>query len=114
MGSDRHAQAVEFKQCVTRLKSTRKKAGTRRELKDCIAAVRDEALPAATDEQHQFYVINLEGKSAEFDVLSMDVIWVQEFARAGWLRDVSHLLPPHEREEFFSAPLAAVTYEGRA
>ncbi|HLC42748.1 MAG TPA: ABC transporter substrate-binding protein [Methylomirabilota bacterium] len=76
--------------------------------------VRDEILPASTDQQHQFYVISLEGRSSEFDVLSMDVIWVQEFARAGWIRDLSHLLPPHEREEFFSAPIAAVTYEGRA
>ena len=54
--------------------------------------VKDETLPASTDEQHQFYAINLEGKSADFDVLSMDVIWVPEFARAGWLRDVSPLL----------------------
>ncbi|NOY40156.1 MAG: extracellular solute-binding protein [Nitrospirae bacterium] len=45
--------------------------------------VKDETLPASTDEQHQFYVINLEGKSSDFDVLSMDVIWVPEFARTG-------------------------------
>ena len=54
--------------------------------------VKDETLPASTDEQHQFYVINLEGRSPDIDVLSMDVIWVPEFARAGWLRDVSGLL----------------------
>jgi multiple sugar transport system substrate-binding protein len=63
--------------------------------------VRDETLPASTDEQHQFYVINLEGKSSEFDVLSMDVIWVPEFTRAGWLRDLSHLMPERERNKFF-------------
>ena len=74
--------------------------------------VRDEMLPASTDEQHQFYVINLEGKSADFDVLSMDVIWVPEFARAGWLRDISHLLPEKERAEFFPGPVQAVTYKG--
>ena len=75
--------------------------------------VRDEMLPASTDEQHQFYVINLEGKSADFDVLSMDVIWVPEFARAGWLRDLSRLLPVKERGEFFPGPIKAVTYEGK-
>ncbi len=75
--------------------------------------IKDEILPASTDEQHQFYVINLEGKSSDFDVLSMDVIWVPEFARAGWLRDISHLLPEDERSEFFPGPMQAVTYKGR-
>lgn len=72
--------------------------------------VKDETLPASTDEQHQFYVINLEGKGSEFDVLSMDVIWVPEFARAGWLSDLSHMLPDNEKSEFFPGPVEAVTY----
>jgi len=75
--------------------------------------VRDETLPASTDEQHQFYAINLEGKSAEFDVLALDVIWVQEFARAGWLRDVTALLGEGERSAFFPGPMAADTFDGR-
>lgn len=74
--------------------------------------IKDETLPAATDEQHQFYVINLEGKSADFDVLAMDVIWAPEFIRAGWLRDLSSLLPRGERGAFFKGPMDAVTYEG--
>ncbi len=74
--------------------------------------VKDEPLPATTDEQHQFYVINLEGRSSDFDVLSMDVIWVQEFARAGWLRPLDGIFPPEEREEFFEGPVRAVTYRG--
>ncbi len=75
--------------------------------------VKDETLPASTDEQHQFYVINLEGKNSDIDVLSMDVIWVPEFARAGWLRDLSHLLPPEERADFFRGPIQAVTFENK-
>lgn len=75
--------------------------------------VKEETLPASTDEQHQFYVVNLEGKSDEFDVLSLDVIWVPEFARAGWLRDVSGLLAAGEGNAFFPGPLQAVTYEGK-
>lgn len=75
--------------------------------------IKDEVLPASTDEQHQYYVINLEGKSADFDVVSMDVIWVPEFARAGWLRELTHLLSPEEREGFFPGPMRAVTYKGR-
>lgn len=73
----------------------------------------EETLPAATDEQHQFYVINLEGGSADFDVFALDVIWGPEFARAGWLRDITGLMPQAEREEFFDAPIESVTYKGR-
>jgi multiple sugar transport system substrate-binding protein len=75
--------------------------------------IKDETLPASTDEQHQFYVINLEGKSSDFDVLSIDVIWVAEFARAGWLRELNHLMPKEERADFFPGPLNAVTYNER-
>jgi multiple sugar transport system substrate-binding protein len=74
--------------------------------------VRAETLPAASDEQHQFYATNLAARSADFDVFALDVIWVAEFARAGWLRDVSHLLPPGERGEFFRGPIEAVTWAG--
>jgi multiple sugar transport system substrate-binding protein len=76
-------------------------------------AVKDEILPSSTDEQHQFYVINLEGRSRDFDVISMDVIWVPEFARAGWLRNLSNLLPDDERKEFFHGPMDAVTYKNK-
>ncbi len=76
-------------------------------------SVRDEVLPASTDEQHQFYVVNLEGKSSDFDVLSMDVIWVPEFARAGWLADLSSLIDPDARDNFFPGPMKAVTYQGK-
>jgi multiple sugar transport system substrate-binding protein len=75
--------------------------------------VRDEALPASTDEQHQFYVINLDSRSTDFDVLSLDVIWVPEFARAGWLRDLTQVLSGGEKKAFFPGPIDADTYEGR-
>ena len=75
--------------------------------------VRAETLPAASDEQHQFYVINLRGGSSDFDVLALDVIWVAEFARAGWIAEVGDLLPEDEREVLFPASLEAVTYRDR-
>ncbi len=76
-------------------------------------SVRDETLPASTDEQHQFYVTNLEGGRADFDVFSMDVIWVPEFSRAGWLMDVSDILPQEERLDFFPGPIRAISFDNR-
>jgi len=75
--------------------------------------VKGEVLPSLSDEQHQFYVINLEGKSSDFDVFAMDVIWVPEFARAGWLRDVSNILPTDKRAAFFKAPIEAAVFQGK-
>jgi trehalose/maltose transport system substrate-binding protein len=72
-----------------------------------------QALPSSSDAQHQFYAINLQARSRAFDVLALDVIWVAEFARAGWLRDLSGLLPPDAHAAFFRGPMQAVTYEGR-
>lgn len=75
--------------------------------------IKDETLPSSTDEQHQFYVINLEGRSSDFDVYALDVIWVQEFARAGWLRDLSHVLPSKKRNDFFRGPMEAAVYRDK-
>lgn len=75
--------------------------------------VKRETLPASSDEQHQFYAINLQAQSADFDVFALDVIWVAEFARAGWLRDLSRLLPPAQQDDFFHGPLQAVSYRDR-
>ncbi len=72
--------------------------------------VDDEELPSNTDEQHRFFVINLEGASSDFDVFALDVIWVSEFSRAGWIRPLDHLLTPAERADFFPGTLDAVSY----
>ena len=75
--------------------------------------VREQTLPASSDEQHQFYAINLQAKSRAFDVLAVDVIWVAEFAHAGWLQELTPQLPPRERSAFFAGPIEAVTHQGR-
>ncbi len=75
--------------------------------------IRGEALPWLSDEQHQFYVINLEGRSPGFDVMMLDVIWVPEFARAGWLLDLTSRLPPGELAPYFPSTVEAATFAGR-
>ncbi len=73
----------------------------------------DEELPSNTDEQHRFYVINLEGESDDFDVLALDVIWVSEFSRAGWILPLDELLTAADRDDFFRGTLDAVSYKGQ-
>lgn len=70
-------------------------------------------LPWTADVQHQFYAINLEGGSRGFDVLMLDVIWVPEFARAGWLLDLTGRWPHADRTEHFPATVRAATSAGR-
>ncbi len=80
--------------------------------------VKTEALGSSSDEQHQFFVINLEGSSGRgrgpgFDVMMLDVIWVPEFARAGWLLDLTPSLAPGELDAHFPAAAHAAIFDGR-
>lgn len=73
----------------------------------------EEILPTSTDQQHQFYVTALEGRSAAFDVFALDVIWIQEFARAGWLLDLTPELGAKRLAGFLPGPVEAATYKDR-
>ena len=75
--------------------------------------VQAEALTWSSDEQHQFYVINLEGGSPPFDVMMLDVIWVPEFARAGWILDLTGRVPSAERDAHFASAIEPATQDGR-
>ena len=75
--------------------------------------VKGESLPWTSDEQHQFYVINLEGRSPGFDLMMLDVIWAPEFARAGWLLDLTPHLAPGELAPHFPSTVEAATHDGR-
>jgi trehalose/maltose transport system substrate-binding protein len=75
--------------------------------------VRSEPLTWTSDEQHQFYVINLDGASPTFDVLMLDVIWVPEFAQAGWLLDLSPWVTREELAPHFPAAVEVATWGGR-
>lgn len=69
--------------------------------------VLEQILPSSSDEQHQFYVINLQGGSADLDVLDMDIIWVPEFSRAGWLADITSRIPASALAPLHAAALQA-------
>jgi multiple sugar transport system substrate-binding protein len=75
--------------------------------------VRSEALSWSADDQHQLYVIDLEGRSPGFHVMMLDVIWVPEFARAGWLLDLSRHVGPGDLAPFFPSTVVPATWGGR-
>jgi multiple sugar transport system substrate-binding protein len=75
--------------------------------------VRLELLPSASGSVHQYYVTALEGKTQDFDVLLLDVVWVAELARAGWIADLSEAFPPaHIQRDFLPGPASAVIVDG--
>ncbi len=73
----------------------------------------EEILPSSSDQQHLFYVTNLEAGSADFDVFALDVIWIPEFARAGWLHELTPWLGVTGLSDFIAGPVAAATQDGR-
>ncbi|MBI2393997.1 MAG: ABC transporter substrate-binding protein [Deltaproteobacteria bacterium] len=71
------------------------------------------AVPSASDVLHQYLLTTLEG-GGEVDVFVADAIWVPEFARTGWIADVSAEFPERElRRDFVGAAADTVLFDGR-
>jgi len=68
------------------------------------------ATPDAADERHQLYVQWLNARARDPDVLQLDVVWVPEFAAAGWIAGLDRFSPPVDR--FFAAAVAADRWNG--
>jgi len=76
--------------------------------------VRAETLPNGSDIAREMFVSALEGGADDFDVFAIDVIWAPEFARAGWLADLSAFFPQQGlRAQFLPAAAEAASLEGR-
>src|SRR5262245_61988317 len=73
-----------------------------------------EPLPNASDVVHQYFLTALEGGARDFDVFVMDVVWVPEFARAGWITDLTDVFPPEVmRRDFLPGAAASVLVDGK-
>jgi multiple sugar transport system substrate-binding protein len=75
--------------------------------------VREEILPASSDQQHLFYVTNLEAQADDFDVFALDIIWTPEFRRAGWLHNLTPYLEPEDLAHFLPAAIQAAVHNGQ-
>jgi multiple sugar transport system substrate-binding protein len=67
--------------------------------------------PDAADQRHQLYVGWLLARDARPDILQLDVIWVAEFAQAGWILPLEEFRP--ELDDWFPAVLEADRFRGR-
>lgn len=72
-----------------------------------LVEVRD--LPLKSDEQYEIYIQSLRAGKSDFDVFSIDVIWVPQFARSGYLKPLGSLLTAEEKSGFLSSCLQACT-----
>jgi multiple sugar transport system substrate-binding protein len=73
-----------------------------------------QAIPSSSDLAHQLLVTALAAGAEDLDAFVLDVIWVAEFARAGWLADLSGAFPPGRlREDFLSGPADVDVQGGR-
>ncbi len=74
-----------------------------------------EPLPNASDVVHQFFLTALEGGSRDFDLFVADVVWIPEFARAGWIADLSSAFPPSMLlGDFLPGAAKAALFQGRS
>ncbi len=72
-----------------------------------------QTIPNASDLAHQLLVTALGAGSSDVDAFVLDVVWTAEFARAGWLADLSADVPPERlRSEFLAGPAQAATPDG--
>jgi multiple sugar transport system substrate-binding protein len=61
------------------------------------------------DQQHDDLVQHFQAKDANYDVVSVDVIWTAEFAAKGWLQPLKDQFNV-DTSAFFPAPLKTATY----
>jgi multiple sugar transport system substrate-binding protein len=68
-------------------------------------------LPEAADQQRQQFVTTLQAKSDRYDVLGLDVIWTAEFAKSGWIKELSNADFP--QANYLPGPYESGVFEGK-
>jgi multiple sugar transport system substrate-binding protein len=69
--------------------------------------------PSASTEVHQSLVQQLARKTGTPDVFTQDVVWIAEFAGAGWALDLDQYFPASARGDYYPGLVAACTYQNK-
>ena len=74
-----------------------------------------QSTPSSASSRHTLFVTWLSSRSAEVDILNLDVIWTPEFAAAGWILPLEDFLAegPLDLADFLPAGLACSRYRGK-
>jgi len=70
-------------------------------------------LPRDADGQRQQMVRRLAASDDALDILGLDVTWVPEFAKAGWLKPWTGANEQAAKEDVLEGPLATATYDNK-
>ena len=69
--------------------------------------------PSSSTEVHQALVQQLARKTGTPDVFTQDVVWIAEFAGAGWALDLDQYVPAATRADYYPGLIAACTYNNK-
>ncbi len=75
-------------------------------------AVMRELAPHSSTAYHDLLTQKLKNHDRTVDLFFMDVIWVPEFAAAGWALPLDDRFLPSEQDKFLPATIKAGTYQG--
>lgn len=75
--------------------------------------VNHESLPGASDDIKESLMTSLAAGDSSPDVFECDIIWVSQFAAAGWLLDVTDEIEGIS-DQYLAGPLSSCYYEDRA
>jgi multiple sugar transport system substrate-binding protein len=66
-----------------------------------------------SDRAHDLFVGYMATETSRVDVYEIDVVWLAEFAHAGWLLPLDEYFSPSDRSAFVPAAIDACTYDGK-
>ena len=75
--------------------------------------VEHRTLSWGSDDCRNFYVSAFSARDNSFDLFSGDIIWVSEFASAGWIEPLDPYFAAVERGNFLPGPIEGCTYQNR-
>ncbi|GEQ23263.1 sugar ABC transporter substrate-binding protein [Clostridium butyricum] len=70
-------------------------------------------LPQDTNQVHDDFVNKLASGDTSVDVMGLDVVYIAEFASAGWLMDLSSALDSSIKDTMLQGPVEGATYNGK-
>ncbi|WP_275559363.1 ABC transporter substrate-binding protein [Streptomyces sp. 5-6(2022)] len=69
--------------------------------------------PSQSTEVHQQLVQSLSRRDASLDVFTQDIVWISEFAGAGWAAPMDGYVDSAERAKYFPGAIDACTYDDK-